>query len=160
MRNYVSKFKKYIGVQTDYYDDDDNSFEGFVGNVENEGVNSKTGKMLSRDVLKNYVLKKANTFRNNLKKRVDGEEDDEIEDDDEGEEERDNSEDDDADDDDDNDDDNNDDDDDIEYDDEDDNEASDNLDLLINQHSKYTASIKLKEVLIGNQCTIHLCVMQ
>lgn len=122
LKNYVDKFKNYIGVQVDGYiedEDDDDSIEDVRKNVENQDKSQGMGKVLSSDVLKNYVLKNANTFRAKSKKNVEYSEDEEDNDDDE-------------------------------------EEDIDNLDLLIiddfpYQLSEYIASIKLKEVLLGNQ---------
>ncbi len=170
MKNYVSKFKNYIGVRVDSYYDDDYSTEDLIGKGESRDENKEIGKILGRDILKRYVLKNANTFRSNTKKYIkddDDDDDDDEEKDDEDDDEEDDDDDDDEEDDDDDDDDEEDDDDDDDDDDIDNSEDgdyeenvnrdSDNLDFLIiddfpYQLSKYTASVKLKEVLIGNQC--------
>lgn len=134
LKNYVSKFKSHIGVQIDGYfdEDDDDSIEDVRRNVESRDKSQGMGKALGRDILTNYVLKKANTFRAKSKKYVEYSEDegiDELDIDDD--------------------------------DDDDEEEDSDNLDLLIiddfpYQLSEYIASIKLKEVLLGNQCKYKL----
>lgn len=144
LTNYVSKLKDYNRPKLD------KSIEDVQRNVGSRDDSKDVRKVLSRDVLKNYVSRNANTFRMNSKKNVvnlednDDEtydEDDEYEwtDEDETDDEYEDN-----------------DQNDLDNDD-DDNDNEDNLDFLIidgfsYQLSKYSASIKLKEVLLGKQC--------
>lgn len=154
MKNYVSKFDTRVRSPVDsYHEDDSDDSEHFMGNIESRDENKKLGKLLGRDVLRNYVFK--NTFRSNSKKYVEDDSREDDEDDSGDDDDDDDSWEDDEDDSWDEDDEDNDDDD--EDTDNDDDGDSNSLDLLIidgfpYQLSKYSPFIKLKEVLIGNQC--------